>query len=135
MRYSTPPGLVDAEAWCRVAGDDLVIVVDLDALAVRPSWAGDRRVVEVARHRLSTPGAPRIDLAHYPDHPQDPDGGPRPPRVRPRSAAEADFLALGPGAQQWLIEAAAAGMMRVRAGESRAGGPFQPTLTRGCRWL
>jgi transposase len=116
VRYSTPPGLVDAEAWCRVAGNELVIVVDLDTLPSRPSWAGDRRgLVEVARHRLSTPGAPRIDLAHYPDHPQDPDGGPRPPRVKARTAAEEQFLALGTGAQQWLIEAAAAGTVRVRA--------------------
>src|SRR5690606_29167680 len=70
VRYSTPPGLVDAEVWCRVAGEELVIVVDLDALTFRPSWAGDRRgLVEVARHRLSPPGSPRIDHAHYPAHP------------------------------------------------------------------
>lgn len=116
VRYSTPPGLVDAEVWCRVTGDELVIVVDLDALTFRPDWVGDRRgLVEVARHRLSTPGAPVIDHAHYPDHPQDPDGAPRPPRIRPRSAAETDFLAIGPGARQWLIEASAAGTVRIRA--------------------
>ena len=116
VRYSTPPGLIDAQSWCRVAGDELVIVVDLDALAHRPTWAGERRgLIEVARHRLSTPGHPRIDLAHYPDHSQSPDGAPRPPHVKAGTQAEVDFLALGPGAMQWLIEASAAGAVRVRA--------------------
>ena len=116
VRYSTPPGLVGAEVWVRAAGTELVIVADLDALPVTPGWAGDRRgLVEVARHRLSTPGNPRIDLAHYPDHPQDPDGAPRPPKPRPRSAAERDFLALGDGAGSWLVEASAAGAVRIRA--------------------
>lgn len=116
VRYSTPPGLVEAEVWCRVAGEELVIVADLDTLPARPDWAGQRRgLVEVARHRLSTPGCPRIDLAHYPDHPQTPDGAPRPPKVKARSAAEADFLTLGPGATSWLIEASAAGTVRIRA--------------------
>src|SRR5699024_12337355 len=116
VRYSTPPGLVGAEVWARVAGTELVLVADLDALPHRPQWAGQRRgLVEVARHRLSTPGTPRIDLAHYPDHPQDPHGAPRPPQPRARSAAERDFLALGQGAHDWLIAAAAAGTTRIRA--------------------
>jgi hypothetical protein len=71
--------------------------------------------VEVARHRLSTPGHPRIDLSHFPDHPQEPDGSPKPPKVRPRSSAETAFLALGPGAHAWLVEAAAGGAQRVRS--------------------
>lgn len=72
-------------------------------------------LAEVARHRLSTPGNPRIDLSHYPDHPQQPDGTPRPPKVRPGSDAERTFLALGPGAHAWLVEAAASGAQRVRS--------------------
>ena len=104
MRYSTPPGLVGHEVWVRAEGEDLVIVADTGA-----------GLVEVARHRLSTPGNPRIDLAHYPDHPQTPDGGPRPPRPRAGSQAETAFLALGPGAHSWLVEAAAAGAQRVRS--------------------
>jgi len=116
VRYSTPPGLVGAEVWARVAGTELVLVADLDALPHRPEWAGARRgLVEVARHRLSTPGTPRIDLAHYPDHPQEPTGAPRPPQPRAGSAAERDFLALGEGASSWLIAASAAGATRIRA--------------------
>lgn len=60
VRYSTPPGLVDAEVWVRVAGAELVIVADLDALPAAPSWAAGRRgLVEVARHATSTPGSLR----------------------------------------------------------------------------
>lgn len=116
VRYSTPPGLVGAEVWARVAGTELVVVADLDALPIAPGWARDRRgLVEVTRHRLSTPGNPRIELSHYPDHPQDPDGAPRPPRLKARSQAERDFLALGEGAHAWLVEASAAGAVRIRA--------------------
>lgn len=116
VRYSTPPGLAEAQVWVRAAGTELVIVADLDALPLVPDWAQQRRgLIEVARHRLSTPGNPRIDLAHYPDHPQKPDGAPRPPKPRARNAAEEEFLALGQGASDWLIEAAAAGTVRIRA--------------------
>ncbi|XKH54076.1 IS21 family transposase [Citricoccus nitrophenolicus] len=116
VRYSTPPGLVGSEVWVRAAGSELVVVADLDALPVAPAWVGDRRgLTEVARHQLATPGNPRIDLGHYPDHPQDPDGAPRPPRPRPRSTAEREFLDLGAGAHAWLIEASAVGTARIRA--------------------
>jgi hypothetical protein len=64
---------------------------------------------------LSTPGNPRIDLAHYPDHPQQPDGSPKPPRPKARNTEEKAFLALGPGAHSWLVEAAAVGAQRVRS--------------------
>jgi len=67
VRHSTPPGLVGAEIWVRVAGTELALVADLDAPSCRPEWAGERRgLLEVARHRLSTPGTPRIDLAPTP---------------------------------------------------------------------
>jgi len=72
-------------------------------------------LAEVARHALSTPGNPQIDLAHYPDHPQRQDGAPRPPKVKAATAEEEAFLALGAGAAAWLTEAAAAGASRVRA--------------------
>ncbi|WP_374223456.1 IS21 family transposase [Rhodococcus sp. WY5] len=116
VRYSTPPGLVGAEVWVRVAGTELVIVADLDALPRTPAWAQNRKgLSEVARHRLSTPGNPSIDPAHYPDHPQEPGGAPKPPIPRARSAAEARFLELGSGAHTWLIAASAAGTVRIRA--------------------
>jgi len=108
VRYSVPSGLVGEEVWVRAEGDELVVVADSPG-------GTESGLVEVARHRLSTPGNPRIDLSHYPDHPQTPDGGPRPPKPRPSSRAEAAFLALGPGAHSWLVEAAAAGAQRVRS--------------------
>jgi len=117
VRYSTPPGLVGSEVWVRADGDELVAVADLAGLPLRPAWAGGGALglAEVARHALSIPGNPRIDLAHYPDHPQQPDGTPRPPQVKPVTEAEAAFLAIGDGARAWLTEAAAAGASRVRA--------------------
>jgi transposase len=108
VRYSTPPGLVGTEVWVRADGEELVITAN-------HNHAGNPGLTEVARHRLSTPGNPRIDLAHYPDHPQEPDGSPKPPQPRPRSTEEKAFLALGPGAHSWLVEAAAAGAQRVRS--------------------
>jgi transposase len=117
VRYSTPPGLIGAEAWVRADGDELVVVADLAALALRPEWAGPGPLglAEVARHRLSVPGSPQIILAHYPGHPQQEDGTPRPPRVKAVTEAEEAFLAIGDGARAWLVEAAAAGATRVRA--------------------
>jgi hypothetical protein len=103
VRYSTPPGHVGAEVWVRTDGGELVIVAHTPA-----------GLAEVARHLLSTPGCPRIDLAHYPGHPQQPDGAPRPPTPKARTAGEETFLALGDGARSWLVEAAACGAQRVR---------------------
>jgi hypothetical protein len=107
VRYSTPDGHQGRPVWCRVVGDELVIV-------------GRRKgaLAEIARHRLSTPGQPRIADEHYPDHPAG--NGPHPPRPRARTDAEAAFLALGDGAERWLIEAAAVGAQRVRSKMARA---------------
>jgi len=103
--------------WARAVGDELVVAADLAALPLRPDWAGPGPLglAEVARHALSTPGNPRISLAHYPGHPQQPDGSPRPPRIKAATAEEEAFLAIGDGARAWLTEAAAAGASRVRA--------------------
>jgi transposase len=103
VRYSTPPGHRGRQVWCRVHGDELVITARTD-----------RGLREIARHRLSTPGNPRIDDAHYPTHPAA-GSGPRPPRPRPTSDAERAFLALGDGAYAWLVEAGAHGATRVRS--------------------
>lgn len=74
VRYSTPDGQQGSKVWCRVVGEELVIV--------GRAAAG---LAEIARHELSTPGTPRILDEHYPHHP----GGnlPRPPKVRPRPRA------------------------------------------------
>jgi Mu transposase-like protein len=107
VRYSTPPGHAGGRVWCRVHGSELVIVA-------RASTG----LAEIARHRLSTPGNPRIAGEHYPHHPAG--NGPRQPRPRPRTAGEVAFLGLGEGAARWLIEAGAAGAQRVRSKMARA---------------
>lgn len=102
VRYSTPPGHQGERVWCRVHGEELVIVARTE-----------HGVAEIWRHRLSTPGNPVIVDEHYPGHP---DGTtPRRPRIRPRSLAEQTFIDIGKGAEQWLTEAAAGGVTRIRA--------------------
>jgi transposase len=107
VRYSTPPGHVGERVWCRVQGDELVIVA-------RTSRSGrDRGLAEICRHVLSTPGNPRILDEHYPGHQGG--NGPRQPKPRARTTEEEAFLQLGEGAHRWLIEAAASGTARIRA--------------------
>ncbi len=101
VRYSTPDGHQGEQVWCRVEGDVLVIVGGTEA-----------GLGEITRHQLSTPGRPRIVDAHYPFH--DSGNGPKAPKVKPRTAEEVAFLALGEGAHRWLVEAAAVGAQRVR---------------------
>jgi hypothetical protein len=104
-QYSVPQHLLGEQVWVRAHGagiDEQVIVVHL----------GDRGPVEVARHSRARPGSPRIDDDHF--------GGPstKQPgqyRVRPRNAAEREFLAIGDGAHVWLSEACAAGTGKIRA--------------------
>jgi transposase len=107
VRYSTPPGHAGTRVWCRVAGEELVI-----------TGRAARGAAEIARHRLSVPGSPSICDEHYPGHPAG--NGPRQPRPRPRTQAEAAFLAIGDGAQRWLAEAAASGTARIRSKMARA---------------
>lgn len=107
VRYSTPDGHQGAEVWCRVVGDELVVV-----------GRDERGLHEIVRHELSTPGHPRILDEHYPHHPAG--NGPRVPKPRPRSESERAFLALGTGAERWLIEAAAVGAQRVRTKMAQA---------------
>ena len=93
--------------WCRVAGEELVIVARTSA-----------GLAEIARHELSTPGNPRIDDAHYPHHV---DGSlPKLPKAQARTEDEAEFLSLGEGAHRWLVEAAATGVQRIRSKMARA---------------
>lgn len=97
--YSVPHTLADEVVWARVEGDELVV-----------THTPGRGAVEVARHRLSTPGHPRIDDAHYPPRPAGPLG--RTPKAT--NPAEAEFLALGEGARLWLMEAGGAGAARIK---------------------
>jgi transposase len=107
VRYSTPPGHTGTRVWCRVAGEELVITARTATGAA-----------EITRHRLSVPGSPVILDEHYPDHPGG--NGPRQPQPKPRTDAEAAFLAIGDGAHRWLTEAAAAGASRIRSKMARA---------------
>lgn len=98
--YSVPSALVDERVWARVDGQELVVVhADLPQ--------GPR---EVARHALTTPGRPSIRSEHYPPRP----AGALERRPRARSADEEAFLAIGKGAERWLIAAAAAGTTKLR---------------------
>lgn len=99
VTYSVPHTLADETVWARVEGDHLVV-----------THVAGRGAVEVARHRLSTPGHPSIDDAHYPPRPAGPLG--RTPKAT--NPAEAEFLAIGEGARLWLVEAGAAGAARVK---------------------
>jgi transposase len=107
VRYSTPPGWVGEQVWCRVEGEELVIV-----------GAGEQGLVEVWRHQLSVPGRPQILDEHYPDHPNG--RAIMQPRLRPQREEERVFLAIGEGAERWLREAAASGATRVRAKMAQA---------------
>lgn len=104
-RYSVPHTLVGERVWVRVSGDELVIVD-----------ASPRGAREVARHALTTPGNPRIEPAHYPERTIDP----LHPRPRPQTEDERAFVAIGEGAHQWLVEAAATGAQRIRTKMARA---------------
>ncbi|OLT33924.1 hypothetical protein BJF79_34120 [Actinomadura sp. CNU-125] len=118
VRYSVPAGHEGRKVWCRVHGDELVIVGPRDTTG---DASGDTArdavgLAELWRHKLSTPGRPRIVEAHYPDHPGG--NGPRAPRPRPQSVAERDFLAIGPGAEAWLDKALGLAAIHGRFAES-----------------
>ena len=74
---------------------------------------GENGPGEVARHARSTPRTPSIQPDHYPPPTAAASAaGERVPRAS--SAAEVEFLALGPGAASWLVEAAGSGARGVR---------------------
>jgi hypothetical protein len=114
VRYSVPPELRGQRVWARLQGSEVVVCADARSLPLVPSWAEGRGIVEVARHKVSTPGNPRIELSHYPDHPQNPDGTPLVRGPKPSSALETAFLQIGPGAELWLSGACASGAERIK---------------------
>jgi hypothetical protein len=65
---------------------------------------------EIARWEPTVPGQPRHAAAHFGPPPE----GPLHRTPRARTPDEAAFLAIGGGAQQWLIAAAAVGTARMR---------------------
>jgi hypothetical protein len=99
-QYSVPHQLAGQAVRVRRHGEQVVI-----------THVGPGGPAEVARHQVTTPGSPRVDDGHYPPAPPGALG--RKPKAR--TAAEAEFLAIGDGAGLWLAEAAAAGATRVRA--------------------
>lgn len=107
VRYSLPKQWVDHEVWCRVEGEELVVV-----------GRDDAGLREIYRHELSVPGRPRILDEHYPGHPNG--RATLQPKPRPQSETERSFLALGEGAEVWLTTAAASGVTRIRSKMSRA---------------
>ena len=103
-QYSVPHQLMGATVWVRVHGQG-------DGEQVIITHLGADGPVEVARHLRATPGTPRLDDAHFPAPPV----GALERQPRAKTTAEKEFLALGEGARLWLIEAAAAGTVRVRS--------------------
>lgn len=71
--------------------------------------AAPRSPTAAAARTRSMPGSPRIVDEHFPDAPR----GERTPK--PTNPSETQFLAIGPGAAAWLVEAAATGVRRIRA--------------------
>ena len=99
-QYSVPHQLGGDTVWVRRHGEQVVIVA-----------CGAGGPVEVARHRATTPGSPRVADEHFPPAP----AGALHRAPRARTPAEHAFVAIGDGAALWLAEAAAAGASRIRA--------------------
>jgi transposase len=100
-RYSVPDRLCDTAVWVREHAGEVIVV------AGEGSGAH-----EVARHQKVDPGHSSITEGHYTHH-RRPDPLARRPRAR--NDAERAFLALGEGAQRYLVEAAASGARRIEA--------------------
>ncbi|PCC27235.1 hypothetical protein CIK76_18640 [Glutamicibacter sp. BW80] len=103
VQYSVPYRLLGEQVWVRTRGMGAsaeVIIVHL----------GADGPTEVARHAQGSPGVMQVNGSHFPDREEKVPGVKRP---KARSQAEKEFLALGEGAHQWLMAAAAAGAERV----------------------
>jgi transposase len=97
--YSVPHRLRGEVVFVRHHGDEVIVTA-----------VEERGAHEVARHQATTPGNPRYVDEHFGPAPE----GPLNRSPRPRSDAEASFLAIGEGAALWLTEAAAVGTSRIR---------------------
>ncbi len=96
--YSVPDDYVGQDVWVRQQNDEIVIV---------HVSRNDAR--EIARWEPTVARQPRHDPAHF-----GPPEGPLHRTPRARTPDGAAFLAIGPGAQGWLISAAAVGTARIR---------------------
>lgn len=96
-RYSVPHELCDDVVYVRRSGEEIVI-----------SASDTHGVREVARHLVQSRGRMALHDAHYPERRSTPER-----RPRPRTRQEREFLALGSGAERFLIEAAATGERRI----------------------
>ena len=108
-QYSVPAALIGQCVWVRVHGrgaDEQVVIVHI----------GADGPVEVARHTRAAPGSPKITDEHFPPAP----AGALDRKPLARTAAEAQFLAIGDGARLWLAEAAAAGTSKIRVKMAQA---------------
>ena len=101
--YSVPHRLAGEKVWVRTSGSE-VIVTHVDP-------KDPRSQAVVACHKLVLSGGRSISDEHYPPRPARPTE--RPPRAT--NAMESSFLAIGHGAQMWLIEAAGCGVGKMRA--------------------
>jgi transposase len=99
VRYSVPHHLIDTRVWVRQHGEEIIVTT-----------VGAHGPEEVARHPAGRPGHPQIRDEHYPARTDPADRQPK-----PVCAEEAAFLAIGDGATQWLLEAAACGTKRIRS--------------------
>ena len=99
VRYSVPHRLCDTRVWVRQGAGEVIIVAGEGK--VPPRWPATGL----------PPGGSSICDEHYPER----RGEPRERRPRPTSRSEEQFLALGEGAQRYLIEGAAAGARRLEA--------------------
>ncbi|QIP43993.1 transposase (plasmid) [Rhodococcus erythropolis] len=101
VRYSVPHTLIDTRVWARFHGEELIVTaVDNDGGAV-----------EVARHAAANPvhRSSTTTTTHPAQTATPPTGAQASYRRRAR------LPTVGPGCQQLLVEAAAAGARRIRA--------------------
>jgi hypothetical protein len=97
-RYSVPHQHCDTRVWVRMGASEVIIVAGQGAEAK-----------EIARHGALPPGGSSICDEHYPER----DSEPRIRRPKAKSRSEGQFLALGDGAQRYLLEGAAVGARRL----------------------
>ena len=105
-RYSVPHTWMGKRVWVRISGDEIVVTAEVGDAAS-----------EIARHVVIGRGEASIVDAHYPERR---DTAERAPKAT--NPFEESFLQIGPGAERWLIEAAAQGTRGIttRMGEAVA---------------